>query len=99
MWSRYQLEPGRAGSGTVEEFQNAKQRHDADPASVRIMFYFKDAPIAPSEIDPEQLARVKSFKESLGEEGALHWKFKNIISLKRYWGYISQGKCKRSKMR
>jgi hypothetical protein len=78
MWSRYGTPTGRAGSGTVEEFEKAKQRHDADPASIRIMFYFKDAPLAPSEIDPEQLTQVIAFKKSLGQEGALHWKFKDI---------------------
>ncbi len=78
MWSRYGTPTGRAGSGTVEEFQKAKQRHDEDPAGVKIMFYFKDAPIAPSEIEPEQLAQVITFQKSLGEEGALYWKFKDI---------------------
>ena len=52
--------------------------HDADPASIKIMFYFKDAPLAPSDIDPEQLALVKAFQKSLGQEGALYWKFKDI---------------------
>jgi hypothetical protein len=78
MWFRYGTPTGRAGSGTVEEFQNAKQRHDADQASVKIMFYFKDAPLSPSNIDPEQLAKVKEFQKSLGEVGALHWNFKDI---------------------
>jgi hypothetical protein len=78
MWSRYGKPTGRAGSGTIEEFQKAKQRHDADPSGVKIMFYFKDAPITPSEIDPKQLALVMEFQKSLGQEGALYWKFKDI---------------------
>lgn len=78
MWSRYGTPTSRGGLGTVEEFQNAKQRHDADPAGIKVMFYFKDAPLAPSAIDPEQLAHVIAFQKSLGQEGALHWKFKDI---------------------
>ena len=78
MWSRYGTPTGRAGSGTIEEFQKAKKRHDTNPESVKIMFYFKDAPLLPSEIDTEQLALVKAFQKSLGQEGALHWKFKDI---------------------
>ena len=42
------------------------------------MFYFKDAPLAPSDIDPDQLRCVKRFREQLGSEGALHWKFKTL---------------------
>ena len=47
MWSRYGTETGRAGSGTEEEFNRALERHRRDPESIRIMFYFKDAPLAP----------------------------------------------------
>ncbi|MBI4794534.1 MAG: DUF4062 domain-containing protein [Deltaproteobacteria bacterium] len=83
MWSRYGTPTGRAGSGTVEEFQKAKQRYDVDQASVKIMFYFKDAPLSPSEINPEQLAQVQAFQKSLGEEGALHWKFKDIQEIEK----------------
>jgi len=40
-----------------------------------MMIYFKDAPISPSNIDPESIAKIRSFQESLGEEGVLYWKF------------------------
>ena len=42
------------------------------------MFYFKDAPLAPSGIDPDQLRRVAQFRESLGSEGTLHWTFRTL---------------------
>jgi hypothetical protein len=42
------------------------------------MLYFKDAPIAPSEIDPTQLAEVRRFKDSLRDKGILHGSFKNL---------------------
>ncbi len=83
MWGRYGTPTGRAGSGTEEEFARALDRYRKDPASVRIMFYFKDAPLSPSEIDPEQLARVQKFRVSLGNEGALHWKFVTLEEFER----------------
>lgn len=83
MWGRYGTPTGRAGSGTEEEFARALTRYRKDPSSVRIMFYFKDAPLSPSEIDPEQLARVQKFRASLGNEGALHWKFLTLEEFER----------------
>ena len=78
MWSRFGTATGRAGSGTEEEFIRALERYRQDPDSVRIMFYFKDAPLAPSDIDPDQLSRVARFRESLGAEGALYWTFRTL---------------------
>ena len=78
MWGRYGTPTGRAGSGTEEEFTRALARYQKDPTSVRIMFYFKDAPLTPSDIDSEQLANVQKFRKSLGAEGALYWKFITI---------------------
>ena len=46
MWSRYGTETGRSGSGTEEEFNKALERHRQDQDGIRIMFYFKDAPLA-----------------------------------------------------
>ncbi len=43
---------------------------------MQILFYFKDAPILPSEIDTTQLKRVQDFKRDIGE-------FKNVL----YWEY------------
>ena len=39
------------------------------------MIYFKDAPLLPSQIDPDQLALVQRFRSSLGNEGGLYWNF------------------------
>lgn len=78
MWCRYGTPTGRAGSGTVEEFDRAKTRHDREPNSVQLMAYFKDEPVPPSQLDPEQLLKVNAFRDSLGDEGALYWKFNGI---------------------
>ena len=42
------------------------------------MIYFKDAPLTPSQIDPDQLALVQRFRSSLGNEGGLYWSFSEI---------------------
>ena len=78
MWTRYGTTTERAGSGTEEEFNRALERYRQDPNSIRIMFYFKDAPLAPSDIDPDQLRRVARFRESLGAEGTLYWTFRTL---------------------
>ena len=83
MWTRYGTATNRAGSGTEEEFKKALERYRQDPDSVRIMFYFKDAPLAPSDIDPDQLRRVASFRKSLGAEGALYWTFRTLDDFAR----------------
>lgn len=77
MWYRFGTSTGRAGSGTVEEFQRAKERFDQDPSSLQLMVYFKDAPapVPPSKLDHSQLAKVTEFRSNLGDEGGLYWSF------------------------
>lgn len=75
MWSRFGTPTGRAGSGTKEEFDRALERRKHAPESVDILFYFKDAPIAPSKLDPDQLGKVQDFRRSLPALGAIFWEF------------------------
>ncbi len=83
MWSQYGTRTGRAGSGTVEEFERAKARYDADPSCVKLLVYFKDEAIPPSRIDPSQLANLNEFRDSLGDEGVLYWKFSGIAHFEK----------------
>lgn len=78
MWHRFGTPTTNAGSGTEHEFFRAHSRHQSSPDSVQIMFYFKDAPVVPSELNPEQLGKVQSFKRSLGKEGVLYWIFRSL---------------------
>ena len=78
MWGRYGTPTSSAGSGTEEEFKRALKRYRQDSASIRIMIYFKDAPLPPSQIDPDQLALVQRFRSSLDDEGGLYWNFSEI---------------------
>ena len=83
MWGRYGTPTRSAGSGTEEEYQRALERFKQDRTSIRIMIYFKDAPLTPSQIDLDQLARVQRFRSSLGDEGGLYWKFGEINEFER----------------
>ncbi len=76
MWSRYGTPTKRAGSGTEEEFRRALARYRQNDESVKIMFYFKDAALPPSQLDPTQIQKIQQFKRELGEEGALYCSFK-----------------------
>ena len=80
MWYRFGTQTGRAGSGTIEEFQRAKKRFDRDSYSLQLMIYFKDAPapVPPSRLDHSQLAKVSEFRSSLGDKGGLYWSFVSV---------------------
>ena len=78
MWKKFGTPTKRAGSGTVEEFERAKARFDEDNESIKIMFYFKDEAVVPSQIDIEQMAKVNDFRTRLGDEGTLYRNFTDI---------------------
>jgi len=77
IWGRIGSETPRSESGTLEEFERAHSRWKADPQTLEIMFYFKDAPIRPSDSDGAQINKVQQFKRSLGEKGGYHWTFED----------------------
>jgi hypothetical protein len=83
MWGKFGTPTGRAGSGTEEEYRRAVERFRSEPDRIKVMFYFKDAPLPPSSIDPSQLQRVQCFKSSLGHEGTLHWGFRSLEDFDR----------------
>jgi hypothetical protein len=78
-WGRLGTSTPRADSGTVEEFKRAYARFIADNDSLEIMLYFKDSPIAPSKIDPDQLKKVQDFKKTLSDMGGLFSEFEDEL--------------------
>ncbi|TIM95253.1 MAG: hypothetical protein E5Y34_26685, partial [Mesorhizobium sp.] len=84
MWCRFGTPTKRAESGTIEEFLRAKTRYDKDQSSIKMMIYFKDEPLSPSKMNPEQLSKVNDFRESLGEEGFLYWSFKTPFEFEKF---------------
>jgi hypothetical protein len=72
MGSRFGTPTGKADSGTEEEFNRAAKRFEKDPASVAVMFYFKESPPPSlSDIDPEQLKRVQDFRKRVEKMGLI----------------------------
>ncbi len=69
LWHRFGSPTPRAESGTAEEFQRAYARHQHDPSSCLILFYFKEAAVSLSEVEPTQLAAVQDFRKRLGGQG------------------------------
>ncbi len=78
MWGRFGTPTDVADSGTEEEFRRAYDRFKNNESSVEILFYFKQAAIAPRDIDLEQLGKVKEFRDNLpADHGALYWEFES----------------------
>jgi hypothetical protein len=66
LWKRFGTPTGKAGSGTEEEFERAHaawQRRGSPPPEV--LFYFSEARVRPSEVEPGQLARVQAFRRRI----------------------------------
>ncbi len=70
MWSRIGTRTNRALSGTVEEFDLAVQRWNADRSSVSVMFYFKEEPI-PISADSTQLKEVQKFRKGIEKQALI----------------------------
>ncbi len=87
MWTRVGTPTSRAASGTVEEFNRAYERFQDDPEALRIMFYFCEADIPQSKLDPDQFAVLRAFRHSLEERGVLYFtynganEFEELLSL------------------
>jgi ferritin-like protein len=95
MWGRFGSQTRRAESGTEEEFYRAYARLTESPNSVQIMFYFKDAGIAPSKIDAIQLQKVQAFKKNISDEyGALYHSFESAeqfqVSVRMHLSHVVQ---------
>jgi len=80
LWGRVGTPTPRAESGTIEEFERAYSRFTSGENTPEIMLYFKDAPIAPSEIDTNQMEKLQSFRRSLSDKGGLYSVFEDQAS-------------------
>lgn len=84
LWKRFGLPTGREESGTVEEFTRAYNRAYQNPNNIRVMFYFNDSPISPSELNLEQYNKINDFRKSIGEQGVYYWQYKKIEDFERF---------------
>ncbi len=78
LWTRFGTPTNRASSGTEEEFERAYARWKVNPDRIRVLVYFKSTPIAPDQIDAEQLKRIHAFRKGLGDKGVLYWSYTTL---------------------
>lgn len=78
LWSKFGKSTENYGSGTEEEFYNAYSRYQSNSSSIKIMFYFKQAPIPFDKIDTNGINLIRKFKSELGEKGILYWEYTSI---------------------
>jgi hypothetical protein len=72
LWAKFGTPTPRSSSGTAEEFERAFSRLTKDQGGVRVMFYFKDAPVRPSEVDGDQLRLISQFRDKIKNLGLYH---------------------------
>ena len=72
LWARFGTPTERAGSGTAEEFERAYARLSNDDDPPVIMLYFSDVAIPPSEVDTNQLEKVRAFRDKVSKLGGLY---------------------------
>lgn len=77
MWGRFGTSTKSFESGSEEEFNKAHKIYQSKARRLWIMVYFKDAGISPSQVDTDQLKSINHFRNGLGNEGVLYWKFKS----------------------
>jgi hypothetical protein len=75
LWKRFGTPTRGYGSGTAQEFERAFERSRVDP-SLRLMVYFNETPVSPSDLDLDELANIRAFRDGLGERGVLWFTFK-----------------------
>src|SRR5438105_1611544 len=71
LWSRFGTETARAGSGTEEEFDRALARFRST-GRPELLVYFKDTPLPPSKIDPDQLEKINNFRDKINRNGGIY---------------------------
>lgn len=85
MWCKFGTPTAGFGSGTIEEFELAKRRADSAPSTVKIMFYFRDsAPSSLSQLNGEELIKIDKFRNGLGDEGILYWRYNNLTDFEKF---------------
>lgn len=77
-WTRFGTATDRYGSGTEEEIEEMLL------AKKQVFMYFLDTPINPSEINEEQFAAVKNFKERYKDRG-IFFTVKDKSEFKRHF--------------
>lgn len=84
IWMKFGTPTDVANSGTEEEFERVLKRFKKGE-NIQIMFYFKTTPPSNiNEIDLEEFAKIKKFKQRLKDEKVLYKDFDTIDNLMTY---------------
>lgn len=75
LWSRFGTPTPNSGSGTEEEFNLAYDRFKSNSNDIRIMMYFNQDGVPINDIDIEQIAKIKNFKQKLSPLGGYYFDF------------------------
>lgn len=78
LWARAGTPTPKAESGTLEEFEIAYKKYQENPDSVDLLIYFKNSPLSISDIDVDQISKIKNFRSGLGDKGGLYWTFDSL---------------------
>lgn len=82
MWQKFGTKTNVANSGTEEEFLNALERFE-NKENIQVLFYFKDkSPLSLADIDPEELLKIKKFKNILKKKNVFYGSFNDSDELK-----------------
>ncbi len=84
LWKHFGLPTLRANSGTEEEFLNAYERFKKDPKQLRIMFYFKETKVDMTDLDLDQLKKIRDFRKRIRKLGTYDWSYKDKHEFSRY---------------
>lgn len=83
MWSRFGTQTKRAESGTQEEFLLAYDKWKKDNGKIKLMFYFKSAPVPFDQIDTQQIQLIRDFKSDIKEKGGFICDFKDADNFRQ----------------
>lgn len=85
IWKKFGTPTNNANSGTEEEFLNAYNRFLETPNSLQVLFYFNTTPVSIDDINPEQLLKIKNFKNDIGKnKKVLYWEYQNFQQLSKF---------------
>lgn len=80
IWKKFGTKTAVAESGTEEEFLRALERFK-NGENIQILFYFKSDAIPLDEIIPDEITKIKNFKENLKSNNILYGTFHNVEDL------------------
>lgn len=75
MWHRYGSPTLRSDSGTVEEFERAYNNYSLKGSCKKILFYFNSADYPQKDVEPEQVVKIRAFKQSLQQKGVYYTQY------------------------